>query len=412
MDKIREIMNSDDMGLDVKKIREDFPILSRPINNKPIIYFDNACQTLRPIQVINKMNEYYNEYPACVGRSNHKFGERATNEVNEARRRIAKFFNAKENEIVFTRNTTEGINFISYAFRFKEGDTVLLSDKEHNSNLIPWQMLKRKGVKIKFFRFNDLDDFESKLDKSVKLVSTVHTSNVDGTTQDIEKITRIAHDNKSFVLIDAAQSAPHKQIDVRKLNADAVSCSGHKMLGPSGTGILYLSERMLDSIDVFMTGGETVINSTYESVEFEKVPNRFEAGLQNYSGIIGLGEAAEYLRRIGLKNIEEHEKRLNKIITEGLQDHIGKKIQLLGPVQPELRSGIFSFNINGMKYHQVSLLLDKTENIMIRSGQHCVHSWFNANKIDGSARASLYLYNTEEEAKKFVEAVNKLCTFV
>ncbi len=399
------------MGINVNKIRKDFPILSKTIDGKPIVYFDNACQTLRPVQVLNKINEYYNEYPACVGRSNHKLSEKATKEVFEARKKVSKFFNAKENEIIFTRNTTEGINLISHAFKLNEGESVLISDKEHNSNLIPWLMLRKKRINVRFFKFGDIEDFESKMDSTVKLVSTAHVSNMDGTSQPIEKMVKIAHDNKAFILIDAAQSAPHRQIDVRKIGADAISCSGHKMLGPSGTGMLYLSEKSTQNMDLFMTGGETVINSTYDDVVFEKMPNRYEAGLQNYAGIIGLGEAVEYLKKVGMNNIEEHEKMLNTIMTEGLKDLIGDNIQLLGNPEPKLRSGIFSFNLKGMKYHEVSLILDKTRNIMIRSGQHCVHSWFNANRIDGSARASLYLYNTEEEAKSFVEAVRKLSSF-
>lgn len=399
------------MGIDINRVRKDFPILGRDINGKPIIYFDNACQTLRPTQVINKINEYYNEYPACVGRSNHKLGERAAKEVSEARKRVSKFFNVKESEIIFTRNTTEGINLISHAFKLNGGESVLISDKEHNSNLIPWLMLRKKRINVKFFRFGDLEDFQDKIDSTVKLVSTAHVSNMDGTSQQIEKIAKISHDHNAFVLVDAAQSAPHKQIDLKKLGADAVSCSGHKMLGPSGTGILYLSEKSMGNMDLFMTGGETVVNSTYDDVVFEKMPHRYEAGLQNYAGIIGLGEAVEYLKKIGMNNIESHERKLNEIITKGLESEIGKGIQLLGDAKPESRSGIFSFNLSGMTYHEVSLLLDKTSNIMIRSGQHCVHSWFNANKIDGSARASLYLYNTEEEAKTFVESVKKLSSF-
>ena len=396
------------MGIDANKIRKDFPILGRDLNGKPIVYFDNACQTLRPVRVVDKINEYYNEYPACVGRSNHKLGEKAAKEVAEARKRVSKFFNAKESEIIFTRNTTEGINLVSHAFKLNGGESVLISDKEHNSNLIPWLMLRKKRINVKFFRFGDLEDLQSKMDSTVKLVSTAHVSNMDGTSQQVEKIAKIARDHNAFVLIDAAQSAPHKQIDVKKIGADAIACSGHKMLGPSGTGILYLSEKSMQNMDLFMTGGETVINSTYDDVVFEKMPHRYEAGLQDYAGILGLGEAVEYLKRIGVKSIEDHERKLNRIITEGLKAEIGNGIQLLGNIEPELRSGIFSFNVKGMKYHQVSLLLDKTENIMIRSGQHCVHSWFNANKIDGSARASLYFYNTEEEAKLFVEAVKKL----
>jgi cysteine desulfurase/selenocysteine lyase len=395
------------MRLDVKKIRQDFPILEKKTNGKRIVYFDNACQTLRPVQVIDKMNEYYSDYPACAGRSAHKLGRRVEEEVKKAREKVAKFFGAKANEIIFTRNTTESINLVAMSMAWREGDVVILSDKEHNSNLIPWQQLKRNGVAISRFKFGDVEDLEKQLDKNgkkVRLVSMVHTSNVDGTSNPIEKLSRIAHDNGSLVLVDAAQSAPHKEINVKRMGADFLACSGHKMLGPSGMGALYASEKAVDQLDTFMVGGDTVRDTSYDTAVFEKPPEKFEAGLQNYSGIVGFGEAVEYLSRVGMESIHEHEIKLNKRITDALYD----KIELLGPREPAERGGIFSFNIKGLQYHDIALLLDQSADIMIRSGMHCAHSWFHAHKLDGSARASLYLYNTEEECDAFINEIGKI----
>lgn len=392
------------MGFEAERIRADFPILGKKIHNRPIVYFDNACQSLRPKQVIDRMMEYYLEFPACGGRSGHSLGRRVDEEVNNSRRTLAKFFSAKENEMIFTKNTTESINLISYGMRWKPGDSVLISDKEHNSNLIPWQQLKDKGVVLKRFRFGDIEDFEDSLDKSVRLISMVHTSNVDGTTQPVEKMVKIAHDRKIPVLLDAAQSAPHRQIDVRKLGVDFLACSGHKMLGPSGTGLLFAKEGLMEQMRPFMTGGETVIDSTYDSAVFEKIPNRYEAGLQHYAGIIGFGAAVQYLSKVGMKNIEDHEIRLNSIITQ----EIGSEVQLLGLMEAKERGGVFSFNIKGMDHHDVALLLDKTSNVMVRSGMHCVHSWFHSNDLNGSVRASLYFYNTEEECRIFIDSLKKI----
>jgi cysteine desulfurase/selenocysteine lyase len=389
------------MPIQAEKIRNDFEVL----RNK-IIYFDNACMALKPKQVVDKINEYYNKYPGCAGRSHHKIGKMLEHEIIIARKKIANFFNAKtENEIIFTRNTTESINLVANSFGLKKGDAVLISDKEHNSNLVPWLFLKKnEGIKLRTFEFGNLDDFERQMTNDVKLVSVVQTSNVDGTSQDIREMAKIAHKKGAKIIVDAAQSAPHKEIDVRKLDVDFMACSGHKMLGPTGIGILYGKLNELEKLSPFLVGGDTVKNTTYNSVEMEDIPARFEAGLQNYSGIVGFGAAVDYLKKIGLKNIENHEHALNKIITEGL----GKKLELLGPYEPEKRGGIFSFNIKGIDPHEIAGILDHSANIMIRSGMHCVHSWFNAHKLKGSARASLYLYNTEEEANRFVEEVNKI----
>ncbi|MFH1630762.1 MAG: aminotransferase class V-fold PLP-dependent enzyme [Candidatus Aenigmatarchaeota archaeon] len=393
------------------KIREDFPILQKQINGKPIVYADNACMTLKPRQIVEKMNEYYNEYTACVGRSNHKLGKKATEEYNKARKKIAEFIRCKDNEVIFTRNTTEGINLIAHSFGLKSGDVVVNTDKEHNSNLVPWQLLEKNGIKriiipSKDDNTFDIERFKSMIIKDVKLVSIVHTSNLDGVTNPIKEIIKIAHDQGARVLIDGAQSIPHKEIDVRKLDIDFLAFSGHKMCGPTGTGILYGKHDLLEKLEPFMVGGDTVDHTTYTEHKFLKPPEKFEAGLQNYAGMIGLGEACNYIRKIGIHHIEKHEIELNKIITDGISQIPGLKI--LGPQNPSLRGGVISMIVEKMHPHDISLMLDNTQNIFIRSGQHCVHSWFRSRKIEGSARASLYFYNTKEEAELFVETMKKI----
>jgi len=360
------------------------------------------------------MNEYYYEYPACAGRSNHRLSERASNEYNNSRSIIRKFINARsDKEIIFTRNTTEGINLVSKSFGFKKDDIIISTDKEHNSNLLPWQMISReKGLRRE--RINTKDGFDiqsfeqilkkAKVNHNQAFISMVHTSNMDGTTIPIKEIVKIAHEYDALVMLDGAQSVPHKVVDVKKLDIDLLAFSGHKMLGPSGTGVLYGKEEILKKMSTYNVGGDTVDDTTYDGAIFSGLPERFEAGLQDYAGFIGLGEAINYLKKY-IDDIHEHELKLNRIVTEGLSN----QVDILGAHDYKLRSGIFSFNAkNKMLYHEVSKLLDSYANIMIRSGRHCVHSWFNANNMDGSARASFYLYNTEEEAKIFVEKLKEV----
>jgi cysteine desulfurase/selenocysteine lyase len=398
--------------MNVEKIREDFPVLQKKINGKPIIYFDSSCVTLKPKQVVEAMNEYYEEYPGCAGRSIHKFGNRVTDKVKESREIIAKFIGAKKSEeIIFTRNTTESINLLSHSLDLKKNDVVLTTDREHNSNLIPWQMLtKTIGIKHRIVHSKkdmtfDVTEFE-KMVKDAKIVSFVHCSNLDGYTTPAEEIIKIAHDNDALVILDGAQSAPHKPVNVKKLDADFFAFSGHKMLGPSGTGALYGKQHLIEELNPFMVGGDTVQKSTYDSCIFLKPPEKFEAGLQNYAGIVGFAAAAEYLDKVGKENVQKHEIELNKLITQDIENMDGSNI--IGPSSPELRGGIISFNIEGINYHDIAMMLDQRANIMIRSGQHCVHSWFNAHGIEGSARVSLYLYSTKEEAKVFIDNLKEI----
>jgi len=379
--------------MNVDKIREDFPILK-----KNIIYFDSACMSLRPKQVVDKINEYYNEYPACAGRSIHKLGTRIEREVNLARETIKKFIGAKKsNEIIFTKNTTESINLLANSFKF---DKVLVTDREHNSNLLPWQKFKYGILKSNpDFSFN-LEKFSEAV-SNYDLISFFYTSNVDGYSLPVKEIIKIAHENNVKVHLDAAQAVPHQEINVKKLDVDFLSFSGHKMLGPSGTGVLYGKEELLNGMKQFIVGGETVMNSTYRDFIIDKLPHKFEGGLQNYAGILGLAEAAKYLLKVGLNDIKEHEIRLVKTInTNGLK--------LIGNMGDR---GVFNFNIPGVNFHEVASLLDVSKNIMIRSGAHCVHAWYNAQNIEGSARASFYLYNTLDEVRIFNEELEKLKKF-
>jgi len=327
--------------MNVGKIREDFTVLNAE-RKKPLIYMDSACMALKPRQVVEAMNSYYNEYPACAGRSVHRLGKAATEAYSRARERIARFIHAKPEEIIFTRNTTEGINLVARALSLGRGDIVLGTDKEHNSNLLPWLLMaKEKGIKHIAAESNadntfNMENFELALAKKPKLVAMVHTSNLDGVTIPAHDVVKRAHDARALVLLDAAQSVPHMPIDVRKLDADFLAFSGHKMLGPTGTGVLYIRRSLADKLGQFMIGGETVVNSTYDSYELEKPPARFEAGLQNYAGAIGLAAAAEYLERIGTENIHKHETELNKKLTESISDING--VNIIGPAAELRRS--------------------------------------------------------------------------
>ena len=396
--------------MNIEKIRKDFPILNKESKN-PLIYFDNACMTLRPNQVINSINEYYTEYPACALRSHHRLSRIATEKVELARKQIQNFIGAKKtDEIVFTRNTTEGINLIANSLSFNKEDIVLTHDKEHNSNLIKWIDMKKRGIlNHQIVKTNDdntfnIENFEEKMNKNVKLVSMGHVSNLDGVKIPAKEIIRIAHDHGAKVMLDAAQSVPHKELNMKRLGVDFLAFSGHKMVGPSGIGALYINKNNFSDLKPFIMGGETVFDSTYDSFELEKPPNLFEAGLQNYAGQIGFGQACKYLSRIGMGNIQKQEHKINKIITEGLID----SVDMIGPKNYELRGGIFNFNIKNMDPHMIAGMLDSSRNIAVRSGAHCCHSWFNSKKMQGSARASTYFYNTKEEAEIFVEEMKKI----
>jgi cysteine desulfurase/selenocysteine lyase len=399
--------------MDINKIREDFPILNKKINGKPFIYFDSACTSLKPKKVIDAILEYYTEYTGCAGRSVHKFATRTTEEFEKAREKVAKFINAKKSEeIIWTKNTTEAINLISHSFRFNKGDKVLTTNLEHSSGLMPWQLRAEKGdVNLDFVLCNNegefnIEEFKNKINKKTKLISIIHASNVTGTKAPLEEIIKIAHDNGSLVLVDGAQSVPHFSVDVRKLDIDFLAFSGHKMCGPTGIGCLYGKYDLLKELQPFILGGETIKDADLKSHVLEEIPQRFEGGIQNYAGGIGLGAAVDYLYAIGMKNIETYEKELAKLLIEGLLTV--PRIDLIGPKDYKKKSALAAFNIKGMEPHDIAIMLDE-QNIFVRSGMHCaypIHKFLHLNK--GSARASLYFYNTKDEVKIFIEKLNNI----
>jgi cysteine desulfurase/selenocysteine lyase len=389
------------------KIRADFPLVSK------YIYLDNACMSLKPIQVLEKMSDYYKNYSGCSGRSAHQVAMTVTHEVADARKKVRKFIGAnKDEEIIFTKNATESINLVAKSFKFRKNDLVLTGSKEHNSNLLPWINLKNYGIRHKVIQYNkdntfSMENFEKALSENPRLVALGHCSNLDGVEIPAKEIIKKAHKSGAIVLLDAAQSVPHTGIDVSSLDADFVAFSGHKMLGPTGLGVLYGKKKLLTEMNPFILGGSTVKDSTYESFSIEDLPEKFEAGLQNYGSIIGFGAAIEYLEKIGLSRIKRHVISLNKIATTGLRDIFGDKIRIIGPEDAEKRNSILSFYFENLDSHTIALVLDQHK-ILVRSGAHCVHSWFNANNIKGSVRASFYLYNIEEEVSKFLDAMRKV----
>ncbi|MBS3816899.1 MAG: aminotransferase class V-fold PLP-dependent enzyme [Candidatus Thermoplasmatota archaeon] len=392
-------------GLDVEKIREDFPVVDE------YIYFDNACLSLKPHPVRKAVDRYYTEFPVCEGkRSAHTLSTRVTRHIKEGRKAVQKLLNASDpDEIVFTKNTTEAINTVAKGLGLEKGDKVLSTDKEHNSNLAPWIKLK-EHVGIEYDQVStddkgelDIEDLKEKMDQDVKLVSMVHTSNLDGTTIPASKVADIAHENDAYFLLDGAQSVPHKPVDVKKIGVDLLAFSIHKMLGPTGVGVLYGREELLERLEPLMYGGGSVKDTEYSDITLQDAPAKFEAGLQNFSALAAVKPAVEYVMNLGLKDIEKHETRLNRIATEELKD----AVNIIGPEDPERRSGIFNFKLEKLGCHEITLLLDE-EDILLRGGMQCVHSWYNYHGLEGANRASFYLYNTEEEVKKFTEVIKML----
>lgn len=370
---------------------DDFP------TTKNQVYLDSACMSLRPEQVLKKVEEYYREYPTCPGRSSYSMAERATEELENAREKIAGFIDANPENLVLTSGTTESINTVAHSFPCER---VVISDREHNSNLVPWQQTAKHIETVSTKNGFNLEELEKKVGEG-DLVSVVHVSNLDGYENPIEEIVRIARENGAYTLIDAAQSIPHKPFSIKELEPDFVAFSGHKMLGPSGTGALYVSERVKNDLEPFISGGGAVNRTTTDSADFREFPHNMEAGLPNIAGIIGFGAAVDYLKDIGMEEIESHEKKLTGKMCEGLKNI--EKVETVG----REGQGIISFRVEGVEAHQTALMLDR-ENISVRSGQHCVHSWFDKNNESSTVRASLYLYNNEENVEKLVEAVKKI----
>jgi len=396
--------------MDISKYRDDFPVLN--IEDAPT-YLDSACMTLRPQQVIDSIMEYYTKYPACGGRSVHRMSWQVTEGFEMARDSLRRLLGAeKTSEVVFTRNTTEGMNLVANGLNLKKGDKVLTSDKEHNSNVVPWHhMAKYKGidyqvVPAKDNYYFDLEALKESIDSKTKLMSIIHTSNLDGHTNPVKDIIEICHDKGIKVLMDAAQAAPHKELDVVDLDVDFASVSAHKFCGPSGMGALYGKYDELKNLIPSYVGGSTVVNATYDGYELLPPPACFEAGLQDYAGAIGAGTAAEYIMDVGRDNIQKHETKLNTILSNKMENLDG--VSIVGPEDVSMRGGITSFTLDGWDTTEIAMHLDENYNIAVRSGMHCVHSWFNSRGIDGTARASIYFYNNESDVRRFTDAVEDM----
>ena len=401
------------MPLDLINIRNLFPALHVKVKKKPIVYLDNACMSLKPTPVVEAMNDYYYSYPGCHGRTFYYFGRRTTEEYDRARRRLAKLINAPQaKEVIFVRNTSEGLNLVANSLPFSKGDVVVTTNVEHNSNLLPWQVLKRRRevehviVKLNDDLTFDRAAFADAMSGKVRLVSVAQTSNLTGVTMPVKEIAEIAHQRGALVMVDGAQSVAHSTVDVQDLGIDILVFSVHKMMGPTGVGVLWATEEVLNKMEPFLVGGETVLNTFYDSYVPAGLPDRFEAGLQNYAGAIGAGVAAEYLMELGPDEVHKHEVRLNRIMTDMLKGIDGLKI--IGPEDPELRGGILNLSIDGMKALEIARILDQSNNIMVRAGYLCVHSWYNACDLPHSIRASVYVYNTPEECELFADVLTKL----
>lgn len=395
--------------MDMEAFRKDFPT----IRNSEGIYMDSACQSLKPDCVIDAVVRYYNEYPACGGRSVHSMATKVSMAIDESREKVAEFFGCDDpNCFAFTKNCTEGMNTVARGFGLKKGDIVLTTDVEHNSNHVQWiEMAEQIGIIRRYCRTSekgvfDIEEFKRTVSKDVKLVSVGHTSNVTGCTVPLKEIVEISHDLGIPVLADGAQAAPHMKVDLKDLDVDFYCASLHKMLAPTGVGMFYGKMDMLKKLRPLIGGGGIVGLTTYDSIKLSPPPERFEAGLSNYSGIVAVKPALEYLERVGMDNIRNHEKVLQRAMQKATEDIRG--LSIVGPEDPDLRGGVFSFNIAGLNSHDIAMMLDNMGGVMIRSGMHCAHPFFVSRKIDGSARASVYLYNNLKEVERFGELLAKI----
>ncbi|MEM3442509.1 MAG: cysteine desulfurase [Candidatus Bathyarchaeia archaeon] len=406
---------------DPYEIREDFPILKRKVNGHPLIYFDNAATSQKPKQVIEAIKNFYENHNANVHRAVHTLSQEATELYENAHEEVADFINAKGiEEIIFVRGTTEAINLVAYAWglrNLKKGDEVIVSLMEHHSNIVPWEILSKinrfeiKYVNVKADGTLDFEDFENKISKKTKIVCVSHVSNVTGVVNDVKKIAKIAHDHGALALIDGAQSVPHIPVNVKDLNIDFLAFSGHKMLGPTGIGVLYGKSEILEEMEPYQGGGEMIKSVSFNkakgrcSITWDDLPWKFEAGTPNVCGGIGLMEAVKYLKRLGMENVKKHECALTEYAMEQMQKL--EKIEVYGPLNASAKCGIVPFNVEGLSSHDVALFLDNY-GIMIRSGFHCAQPLHEKFKISSSARASFYIYNTREEIGKFIEVLKEI----
>ena len=395
---------------DVQKIREDFPILQREVYKRPLVYLDNAATTQKPLCVLDAMREEYLNVNANVHRGVHYLSQQATDLHEAARETVRAFINAKKiEEIVFTRGTTEAINLVASSYcesQMKVGDEVLVTEMEHHSNIVSWQLqAQRKGIVVKHLPITDegllcLDDIDAYLTERTKLVSVAHVSNVLGTINPVKDIIRKAHERGIPVLVDAAQSAPHMKIDVQDMDCDFLALSGHKMYGPTGIGVLYGKEEWLEKLPPYQGGGEMIDKVTWEKTTFERLPFKFEAGTPDYVATHGLATAIKYMQTVGLENIEAHEKELTRYCMEQMRTIPG--IRFFG--EAPQKDAVVSFLVGDIHHLDLGTLLDRL-GIAVRTGHHCAQPLMDRLGIAGTVRASFAMYNTKEEVDALVAGI-------
>ena len=399
--------------MNVADFREMFPPL---VEENPPVYLDNACMTLRPQCVIDAVQNYYARNPSCAGRSVHRWGMSISQTVSRTRRKLADHIGAKDaREVIFTPNATHSINQVAAGLNWKRGDVVITSDREHNSNLVPWLQRTTSGVELQTVKSRpdnrfDLEAFEevcANAGQSLRVVSLVHVGNLDGVEIPVAEAAKIAHDYNAIVHVDGAQSAPHMPINIEELGCDLFSFSIHKMLGPTGVGVLWGKEEVLSQLEPICAGGGTVDSATAEQYSLRSIPDRLEGGLGHYAGICGTEAALDLLGRYNMRDFAEQEIRLNRIMSEGIRHLPG--VEIIGPQDASLRGGICSILLDDLDIQNVGILMDEVGGVFVRSGLHCVNQWFDARGIeDGSLRASAYAYNTEEDARTFVDTFSEI----
>jgi cysteine desulfurase/selenocysteine lyase len=405
-------------AVELEEIRDDFPVLRQKVHGKPLIYLDNAATSQKPRAVIEAMNDYYERYNSNVHRGIHALAERATREYERAREKIARFINAPSPEsVIFTRGTTESINLVAYSWartNLKKGDEILTTWMEHHSNTVPWyQVCEQTGAVIKRIELTpdgelDLTHLDTLLTSRTKLVAVTQCSNVLGTINPVRQLADAAHRVGAVILVDGAQSVPHFAVDVQAIDADFFAFSGHKMCGPTASGVLYGKRELLEAMPPFMGGGEMIKEVWFDHANYNDLPYKFEAGTPNIAETIGLGVAVDYLQKIGMDKIRGHEKQITQYALDRLRELI--EVNLYGPLDVEKRGGLVAFTFGDIHPHDLATFLDQ-EGIAIRAGHHCAMPLHKKLSIAATARASFHLYNTRDEVDAFIEVLRKAKKF-
>ena len=403
---------------DVASIREDFPILQRQVHGKPLVYLDNAATTQKPRAVIEALVHFYEHHNANIHRAIHALGEEATSAYEETRAKVARFINAPQPEcIVFTRNTTEAINLVAYTWgreNIGPGDEIVLTEMEHHSNLVPWQRLAQEtGATVKYIGVTDegtlaLNDLDSFIGERVKLVAVTHVSNALGTINPVEQIVAAAHRRGAVAVVDGAQATPHMPVDVQALDCDFYAFSAHKMLGPTGVGVLYGRYELLDTMQPFLSGGEMIRRVRLDGANWNDVPWKFEAGTPNIADVIAFSAALDYLTALGMTNVRAHEEELTTYALRRLRQR--EELIIYGPLDASRRGGVVSFNYPDIHPHDVGTILDR-EGVAIRAGHHCAQPLMTRLGVAGTVRASFYIYNTAEEVDALLQGIEKVRAF-